>query len=74
MPLSIVQIVLGISFVLIWVFIGTMVLRDGTFAIRDEGESRDLNSGGQRTSPPRPHANFSGPDRRTPNRRRTSAA
>jgi hypothetical protein len=39
MPLALIQTVLGISFALVWVFIGTMILRDGQFAIRRERDS-----------------------------------
>jgi len=74
MPLSLIQIVLGASFVLIWVFIAVMILRDGRFAIRDERDSEIFRAHPGHTSPPRPHAKFGGrgePGRRP---RRTSAA
>lgn len=58
MPLTVVQIVLGASFVLIWVFIGAMIFRDRKFAIRDEQESAAFSAHAQHSMPPRPHADF----------------
>ena len=34
MPLTLIQTVLGLSFVFIWVFIATMIVRDGQSAVR----------------------------------------
>jgi hypothetical protein len=48
MPLSLIQSVLGLSFMLIWVFIGTMILRDRLHAIRGEQTLKD-----ERTPAPR---------------------
>jgi hypothetical protein len=73
MPLTIVQIVLGASFVLIWVFIGAMIFRDRKFAIRDEQETAAFSAHSQHAMPPRPHADFGQKDvARSP--RRPSAA
>ena len=74
MPLSLIQIVLGGCFVLIWVFIATMIFRDGRFAIRDEHESEIFRAHPGHELPPRPHATFGEQDECGRNRRRTSAA
>jgi hypothetical protein len=58
MPLTVVQMVLGASFALIWVFIGVMIFRDRKLALRDEEESARHASHSRHTMPPRPHANF----------------
>jgi hypothetical protein len=74
MPVSLIQVVLGASFVLIWMFIAAMIFRDGRFAIRDEHESEIFRAHSGHPSPPQPHARF---DRQKPQqrkRRRTSAA
>jgi hypothetical protein len=59
MPFSLIPTVLGVSFALVWLFIGGMILRDGQFAVRRE---RELGFGNRRsgpaTSPPRPHVHF----------------
>lgn len=73
MPLSLIQIVLGACFVLIWLFIATMILRDGRFAIRDERESETFRAHPGHSSPP-PHAKFGGRESRDRQRRSTSAA
>ena len=64
MSLSLIQIVLGACFVLIWVFIGAMIFRDGRFAIRDESESAVFRAHSRHAMPPRPHANFGRKDSR----------
>jgi hypothetical protein len=74
MPLSFVQIVLGACFVLIWVFIAAMILRDGRFAIRDERESETFRAHPGHTSPPPPHAKSGGRERRGRPRQRIAAA
>lgn len=74
MPVSLIQIVLGACFVLIWVFIAAMIFRDGRFAIRDEAESEVFRAHSGHPAPPRPHAKFERRARRDRNRRRTSAA
>lgn len=74
MPVSLIQIVLGACFVLIWVFIAVMIFRDGRFAIRDEHESETFRAHSRHTSPPRPHANFGERGQRGGKPRRTSAA
>ena len=74
MPLSLIQIVLGACFVLIWVFIGAMIFRDGRFAIRDERESEIFRAHPGHTSPSAPHAKFGRRESRGRNRGRTSAA
>jgi hypothetical protein len=74
MPISLFQIVLGACFVLIWVFIGAMVFRDGRFAIRDERESEIFRAHPGHTSPSTPHAIFGTRGTRGRNRGRTSAA
>lgn len=74
MPFTFIQIVLGVSFALIWVFIGAMILRDGKFALRDERESQTFQAHPRHTSPPRPHTKFGGQGDRNRNRGQTSAA
>jgi hypothetical protein len=74
MPVSFIQIVLGACFVLIWVFIGAMIFRDGRYAIQDERESEIFRSHPGHTTPPRPHGKFVGQESRGRNRRGTSAA
>lgn len=74
MPLSLIQIVLGACFVLIWVFIAAMIFRDGRFAIRDERESEVFRAHPGHTTPSRPHGKFDGQESRGRSRRRTSAA
>jgi hypothetical protein len=54
MPLSLIQVVLGMSFALVWVFIGTMILRDGQFAVRGEHEADSTQSANRRKSPASP--------------------
>lgn len=56
MPLSLIQSVLGLSFVLIWVFIGTMILRDRQLAIRGEQPSDGDRKPAARRQPAPPHA------------------
>jgi len=59
MPFSLIPTVLGVSFALVWLFIGAMILRDGQFAVRRE---RELRGGDSRFGPvarlPRPHVRF----------------
>ena len=74
MPLSLIQIVLGACFVLIWVFIAAMIFRDGRFAIRDERDSEVFRAHPGHTTAARPHAEFDGQKSRGRGRRRTSAA
>ncbi len=74
MSLSLIQIVLGACFVLIWVFIAVMIFRDGRFAIRDERESETFRAHPGHTSPPPPHATFGGREPSDRQQRRTSAA
>ncbi len=74
MPVSLIQIVLGACFVLIWVFIAAMIFRDGRFAIRDESESEVFRAHTGHGSPPQPHAEFDGREPRRRKPRRTSAA
>lgn len=73
MSLSLIQTVLGGSFVLIWLFIAAMIFRDGRFAIRDEAESEVFRAHSGHASPSRPHADFTA-GKRGPRRERTSAA
>ena len=40
MPFSLIPTVLGVSFALVWLFIGGMILRDGQFAVRRDRELR----------------------------------
>ena len=56
MPLSLIQTVLGLSFVLIWVFIGTMIVRDGQLAIRGEQELDAVRKPAVRRALAPPHA------------------
>jgi hypothetical protein len=72
MSLSLIEAILGGSFVLIWLFIAGMIFRDGRFAIRDEAESEVFRTHGGHATPARPHADF----RKDAGRkdRRTSAA
>jgi hypothetical protein len=44
MPFSFIPTVLGVGFVLIWIFIGGMILRDGQFAVRRDQETDDSGS------------------------------
>jgi hypothetical protein len=74
MSLTLIQIVLGASFALIWVFIGAMILRDGKLAIRDEKESETYRAHPGHAAPSGPHANFGRQESRSRNRRGTSAA
>ncbi len=74
MPLSFIQLVLGASFVLIWVFIGAMIFRDGRFAIRDERESEIFRAHPGHSTPSGPHAKLARRQARAQNRGRTSAA
>ena len=74
MPVSLIQIVLGACFVLIWVFIAAMIFRDGRFAIRDESESEIFRAHTGHASPPQPHAKFRRRERGEGKPRRTSAA
>jgi hypothetical protein len=74
MPLTLIQIILGCSFVLIWLFIASMIFRDGRFAIRDEEESTLVRSDSGHPTTARPHANFEKNRRDKQTRRRTSAA
>jgi hypothetical protein len=59
MPFSLIPAVLGVSFALVWLFIGGIILRDGQFAVRRE---REFGPGNRPTygaaSRPRPHARF----------------
>lgn len=73
MSLSLIQTVLGGSFVLIWLFIAAMIFRDGRFAIRDEAESEVFRVHSGHGSPSRPHAKFAA-RKRAKQRERTSAA
>jgi hypothetical protein len=74
MSLSLIQIVLGASFVLIWIFIGAMIFRDGRFAIRDERESEIFRAHPGHATPSGPHAKFGRRESRSARRGRTSAA
>jgi len=74
MPLSLIQIVLGAGFVVIWVFIAGMIIRDGHFAIRDKRESEIFRAHPRHPSVPRPHVKFGGRDERGHKPRRSSAA
>ena len=74
MSLTIVQIVLGASFVLIWVFIGAMIFRDGRFAVRDERESEIFRAHPGHAAPSGPHTKFAQREARAARRGRTSAA
>lgn len=73
MSLSLIQIILGSSFVLIWLFIGAMVFRDGRFAIRDEAESEVFRAHSGHRAPAPPHAKF-GAAKKKRDPRQTSAA
>jgi hypothetical protein len=70
MPLTLIQLILGSSFVLIWLFIASMVFRDGRFAVRDEEESTLVRSDSGHPTPAGPHANF----RRSKRSRRQNSA
>lgn len=72
MSLSLIELILGGSFLLIWLFIAAMVFRDGRFAIRDEAESEVFRAHSGHASSSAPHANFAG--RKRDKRQRTSAA
>jgi hypothetical protein len=75
MPLSLIQVVLGMSFALVWVFIGTMILRDGQFAVRGEHDADSTRSASARKSSASPRAQERiGPARQQARRRRSSAA
>ena len=76
MPLSLIQTVLGICFALVWVFIVTMILRDGQFAVRREREEDFASKPAARRplSPPRPHGHFGRSRGRAGRRRGTTAA
>lgn len=74
MPLSLIQLVLGASFVLIWIFIGAMIFRDGRFAIRDERESEIFRAHSGHPTPSGPHAKFTQQESPARRRGRTSAA
>jgi len=74
MSLSLIQVILGASFVTIWLFIAAMIFRDGRFAIRDEEESALYRAHPEHPAPRRPHADFAGQKSSRRNRRRTSAA
>lgn len=74
MSLSLIQLVLGASFVLIWVFIGAMIFRDGRFALRDEQESEVFRAHPGHPTPSGPHAKFARRQARAQDRGRTSAA
>ncbi|MGD9636943.1 MAG: hypothetical protein AB7U97_26925, partial [Pirellulales bacterium] len=74
MSLSLIQIILGSSFLVIWLFITAMILRDGLFAIRDEEESRlfRVDAGHRRAAAP--HTKFGGRGRSKRDRSQPSAA
>lgn len=74
MPLTLIQIILGCSFVLIWLFIASMIFRDGRYAIRDEEESALRRSDSGHPTTAGPHANFETGRRTKQSRRRSSAA
>lgn len=74
MSLSLIQLVLGSSFVLIWVFIGAMTFRDGRFAIHDQQESEIFRAHGGHTTLSGPHAKLARRRSRAQNPSRTSAA
>lgn len=74
MPLTLIQLILGCSFVLIWLFIGSMIFRDGRFAIRDEEESALVRSDPGHQTTAAPHANFAKDRRSKRDRRQNSAA
>jgi hypothetical protein len=75
MPLSFIQVVLGMSFALVWVFIGTMILRDGQFAVRDEHKADSTHSASARKSPASPRTQKRiGLARHQVGRKRSSAA
>lgn len=64
MPFSIIPTVLSVCFLLVWIFIGGMVLRDGHFAARREFETdvdgRTVDRGTHRTRPRRWSAKLAG--------------
>ena len=75
MSLSLIQTVLGASFVLIWIFIGTMILRDRQLAIRGEQEAGAVKRlSARRTQKPPSHAKAVGPKQNAGQRRGASAA
>lgn len=75
MPLSLIQTILGLSFVMIWVFIGTMILRDRQLAIRGEQDSQEIKKPAARRAPaPHPGKKAAMPGERTHRRRGASAA
>jgi hypothetical protein len=63
MPFSFIPTVLGVGFVLIWIFIGGMIVRDGQFAVRRDRETDDSGTAPahRKNSLPGPHW---GPGRR----------
>jgi hypothetical protein len=76
MPLSLIQSVLGLSFVLIWAFIAAMILRDRQLAIRSEQKSDDEREASLRRTAAVPSARerVAPPGQRTRRRRRATAA
>jgi hypothetical protein len=60
MPFSLIPAVLGVCFVLVWLFIGGMILRDGQFAVRRERELRTNNPSSAAVQTPslRPYQRF----------------
>lgn len=73
MPFTLIQVILGGSFALIWLFIAAMIFRDGRFAIRDEQESEVFRAHSGHESPARPHAGLQA-GKKANERQRTSAA
>ncbi len=76
MPLSLIQSVLGLSFALIWVFIGSMIFRDRQLAIRGEQNSDDDAKPAARraAAPPSARERVMRPGKRTRRRRDATAA
>jgi hypothetical protein len=74
MSLSLIQIILGSSFVLIWLFIAAMIFRDGRFAIRDEEESAVFRADAGHRRPRGPYASLERQKCNERARRQTSAA
>jgi hypothetical protein len=75
MPYSLIQSVLGLSFVLIWVFIASMIFRDRQIAIRGEQNgTADEKPVPQRTAAPSPARERDVPPSKRNGRRRNATA
>jgi hypothetical protein len=78
MPFSLISIVLGGCFALVWVFIGAMIVRDSQYALRRDRESDTFShtnlpaNRGPRIA--KPHVPFGQKARQNGNTRQTSPA